>query len=401
MRVLHFNEHLSWSGGVETYLLHLIPALETAGLEQFYAYAQGDADLLPRTVQVPEISRFGREAELVGYARARELLQRIRPDIIHIHRIYNLGVLRACLEFGPVVVTCHDYLYLCPAASFFHRRTQTICNRQAGPACFAITLLKHCLTPRPRFAVAYYRRVRAFAQWKNRFAAVLCPSESVRERLLVHGFAAERLITQPYFCPISPRAEPRPLPTTPTILFLGRIRAIKGYDVFIRCLGLLENTKGVMVGDLTPQISQQVSRLARAAGCEDRLTLRGWARREEIGSLFETTSVFIFPSICPETLGIVGLEAMARGVPVVASDVGGVRQWLRDGRNGFLVPPKDPVATANATRRLLESPDLMLQMGKAAIETVQNGFLPEQHVARLVEIYQTKVRCADAVVSRL
>ncbi|NMC21051.1 MAG: glycosyltransferase family 4 protein [Thermogutta sp.] len=396
MRILHFNEHLSWAGGVETYLLHLIPRLAAQGIEQHYAFAQGDASLWPNSIPLPELAGFGRRAEAAGYARTQRLLRDLRPDVIHIHRVYNLGVIQACLENGPVVVTCHDYLYLCPAASFFHRRTQTICRRRAGPACFAVTLFKHCLTPRPRFAAAYYRRVRTFVRWKDRFAAVLCPSESVRERLLAHAFPAEKAITLPYFCPVSPRAEPRPLPSTPTLLFLGRIRPIKGYDVFIRCLGLIPNARGLMVGDLTPESSRRVTDTARTAGCEDRLTLRGWASREEITALFEAASVFVFPSIWPETLGIVGLEAMARGVPVVAADVGGVRQWLKDGENGFLVPPKDAAATAAAARRLLESPQLMLRMGKAAIETIQNGFLPEQHIARLVEVYHSRARHVEA-----
>ncbi|GAB4143749.1 MAG: glycosyltransferase [Thermogutta sp.] len=399
MRILHWNEHLSWAGGVETYLLHLIPALEAEGLQQYFVYAQGDASLLPRAIPMRELSQFGRKAECAGYTRAQAILRDIRPDVIHVHRVYNVGVLRACLEYGPVLVTCHDYLYLCPAASFFHRRTQSICNRQAGLACFAVTLVKHCLTPRPRFALGYYRRVKAFFRWKERFAAVLCPSESVRERLLGQGFDAEKVITLPYFCPVSPRVEPRPLPDVPTILFLGRIRPIKGYDVFVRALSLLPNAQGLMVGDLTPITERRVCDLARTVGCQDRLTLRGWAERGEIAALFESAGVFTFPSICPETLGMVGLEAMASGVPVVASDVGGVRQWLRHGENGFLVPPKDPVALAEAARRLLESPDVMRQMGEAAIETVRSGFLPEQHVARLVSIYHEKARFARAAVT--
>ncbi len=387
MRVLHINEHLSWAGGVETYLLHLLPALEAEGCEPHYAFAQGDADLLPRAIRVPEISGFSRRDESGGYTKMREILHRIRPQVVHIHRVYNRGVLRACLDDSPVVVTCHDYLYLCPAASFFHKRTQTICNRRAGAACFFITVLRHCLTPRPRYALAYYHRVRSFMHWKDRFTRVICPSESVRQRLLQHGFATEKAVTLPYFCPISPRAEPRPLPVRPTILFLGRIRPIKGYDIFIRCLGLIPEAEGLMVGDLTPENRRRVLDLAKTAGCADRLTLRGWAAREEIAKLYDATSVFVFPSICPETLGIVGLEAMACGVPVVAADVGGVRQWLKHGENGFLVPPKDGAATADAVNRLLDSPELLLRMGRAGIETIKQQFLPEQHVQRLLQIY--------------
>ncbi|MCR4411027.1 MAG: glycosyltransferase family 4 protein [Thermoguttaceae bacterium] len=388
MRILHLNEHLDWTGGVETYLLHLLPLLEAGGVEQHYAFAHGDASLVARAHHVPEIAEFGRKPEAAGHARVAALLEAIGPDVVHVHRVYNLGVLRACLDYGPTVVTCHDYLYLCPAASFFHRRTQTICNRRAGLGCFAVTALRHCMTPRPRYALAYYRRVRQFVAWKDRFAAVLCPSDSVRRRLLDHGFAAEKTRTLPYFCPLEPRDEPRPLPDRPTVLFLGRVRPIKGYDVFVRALGMLPGVRGILVGDITDGTAEKVASLASKAGCGDRLEMRPWARRDQVPGLFAETSVFAFPSICPETLGIVGLEAMASGVPVAASDVGGVRQWLRHEENGLLVPPKDPGALAGAIRQMLASPERLLAMGRAGLATVRDGFLPSQHIERLLAIYR-------------
>ncbi len=388
MRILHLNEHLDWTGGVETYLLHLLPRCEAEGVEQHYAFAQGEASLAPRAHHVPEIAQFGRKPEAAGYARVAALLDAIGPDVVHVHRIYNLGVLKACLDYGPTLVTCHDYLYLCPAASFFHRRTQTICSRRAGLGCFAVTVLRHCMTPRPRFAFAYYRRVRQFAAWKDRFAAVLCPSDSVRERLVGQGFSAAKTVTLPYFCPLEPRDEPRPLPQRPMVLFLGRVRPIKGYDVFIRALGMLPGVRGILVGDVTDGAAERVKQLAGDCACADRLEVRPWARRDQVPGLFAETSVFAFPSIWPETLGIVGLEAMASGVPVAASDVGGVRQWLRHGENGLCVPPKDPAALAGAIREMLASPERLLAMGRAGIATVRDGFLPSQHVERLLAIYR-------------
>lgn len=387
MRVLHINEHLSWAGGVETYLLHLLPELYARGVELRYCYAQGDPGLFSAAISVPEVAQFGRTAEVAGYRRVSALLSEFAPDVIHVHRVYNLGVLRACLDYGPTVVTCHDHLYLCPAGSFFHRRTQTICRRQAGPACFAVTLWRHCMTPRPRYALAYYRRVRQFVAWRQRFAAVLCPSDSVRERLLEHGFPPERTHTLPYFCPLEPRDTPRPLPARPTLLFLGRVRPIKGYHVFLRALGMLPGVQGTLVGNASNGMLESVGRLAQQCGCRDRLEIRPWASRAEILELMERATIFVFPSIWPETLGIVGLEAMARGVPVVASDVGGVRQWLRHGENGLLVPPKDAPGFARAIHSLLDRPDRLLAMGQAGIDTVRAGFLPRHHLDKLLGVY--------------
>lgn len=391
MRVLHLNEHLDWVGGVETYLLHLLPALELQGVTCWYAYARGYHDLGKNAIHLPELSQFGRHAEESAYAKVRALIGDLKPDLVHIHRVYNLGAVEACLELRPTVVTCHDYLYLCPAGSFFHRWTQTICNRQAGLGCFAVTALRHCMTLRPRYALAYFRRVETFVRWKDRFAVVLCPSDSVRQRLLDYGFGAERTCTLPYFCPLEPLNEPRPLPDHPTILFLGRVRPIKGYDVFIRALGLLPGVRGILVGDITNGTAEKVSCLAKETGCGERLEIRPWARRDQVPDLFAETSVFTFPSIWPETLGIVGLEAMACGVPVAASDVGGVRQWLRDEENGLLVRPKDPGALAAAIDQMLVSHERLLAMGRSGIATVRDGFLPSQHVERLLAIYQNAI----------
>lgn len=396
MRVVHINEHAAAVGGVEVYLLDLVGRLTAQGIEQQYWFAQGDASRIPCPARpLPEIVGIGSRAERQGFSAALSLLKDSSPDLVHVHRVYNPGVLRACLEYGSTVVTCHDYLYLCPAAGFFHRRTRTICSRRAGPACFLVTLRRHCLTPRPRHALAYYRRVRQFVKWKDRYAAIVCPSDSVRRRLLDYGFAPERTHTLPYFCPLEPLDEPRPLPKQPAVLFIGRLRSIKGYDVFLRALGRLPDVRGILVGDVGEGTAESLRRLARQSGCDGRLEVRPWARRDELPDLYARAAVFVFPSIWPETLGIVGLEAMAHGVPVVASDVGGVRQWLRHNENGLLVRPKDPVALAEAVGQLLASPERLLAMGRVGIATIHEQFLPGQHIERLLAIYNHVVRTSS------
>lgn len=390
MRVVHINEHLSWSGGVETYLLNLLPRLAEEGIEPHLVYAKGDASLLHSvaTTASPEVAQFTPQAEQTGYAKTRQLLAEVAPDVVHIHRVFNLGVIRACLESVPTVLTSHDYTYLCPAGSFFHRRSKTICSKAAGLGCFLTTAFRHCLTPRPRIALAYYRRVSSVRHWRDSFQAVICPSDSVRERFLQTGFAPAKVRTIPYFCPLEAAQRPRPRPAKPTVLFVGRMRPIKGFDVFVQAIGLLgDAVHGLMVGDAGTETQRRIRSLAAAAGCGARLELRPWAAREEIRSLYEAATVFAFPSICPETLGIVGLEAMACGVPVVASDVGGVRQWLEDGRNGYLVPPKDPHALADAIRRMLSGEQRLGAMELAAIDTVRQRFLPEHHIAALLDVY--------------
>ncbi|GAB6165774.1 hypothetical protein JCM19992_17740 [Thermostilla marina] len=389
MRILHFNEHLSWSGGVETYLLNVLPLLEARGIESHVAYAKGTPDLVRRAVLLPEIGRIGPAARKRAYQAAKRLLQEVAPDIIHVHRVYNVGVLRACVEYGRTIATSHDYMYLCPASTFFHRRTKTVCGRTAGIGCFATTIARHCMTPRPRFALDYYHRVRWIRRNHHRFAAVICPSESVRERYQRAGFSLTRLHTIPYFCPLAPLERPRKRPKTPTLLFVGRMRPVKGYDVLVRALGELEGVHGLFVGDADEATQEKIRNLAAEAGCLQRIEIHPWADRAHIRDVYERATVFVFPSIWPETLGIVGLEAMACGVPVIASDIGGVRQWLEHGTNGLVVPPKNPQAIAEAVRRMLGDEELFDSMETAALETIRKRFLPEQHIGTLTALYET------------
>ena len=389
MRLLHLNGHLDWKGGVEVYLLSLIPELEARSHKVVIGYAEGRPELVTRANLLPELEHADARSRRAGYETAARLLEQSRPDAVHVHQTHNVGVIQACMERVPTMLHGHDYRYLCPASTFYQRRSQSICGRVAGPACFAVTVTRHCLTPRPRYALPYYHRVRWMSRQRAQFAHVVAPSAGCRERFLAAGFEAEQVTTLPYFCPIAPRAQPRPQPARETLLYIGRAGANKGYRYFVEALGRLsEQVRGVMVGNFSEAERAAVRALAAEAGCAQRLELRPWLGREGIAAAFAEASVFVFPSIWPETLGIVGLEALATGVPVVASDVGGVREWLHDGKTGYLVPPKSPAALAARARELIADHALNQRMGEEGIALIRERFGMEHHVSRLEALYQ-------------
>jgi glycosyltransferase involved in cell wall biosynthesis len=196
----------------------------------------------------------------------------------------------------------------------------------------------------------------------------------------------------PYFCELDPANAPRAIPDPPTITYLGRVAPNKGHEYFVEALGhLSDEVRGVMVGGIPDEAARTLRDQAERAGCADRLELLGWASRDEVLELFDRTSVFVFPSLWPETLGIVGIEALSRGVPVVASDVGGVREWLEDGENGFVVSPKDAQAIAASLQRLLENEERLLAFGRRGINTVRERFLPTSHVDQLISLYESAI----------
>ena len=120
---------------------------------------------------------------------------------------------------------------------------------------------------------------------------------------------------------------------------------------------------------------------------KDRLNLRDWVNRDGIKDLFKETSVFVFPSIWPGTLGIVGIEALSNGVPVVAFDVGGVREWLIDGENGFLIERKDVLAATNAIKTILNDQNMMKRMGVYGLDLIKRNFTIRKYIGKSFKYY--------------
>jgi glycosyltransferase involved in cell wall biosynthesis len=272
---------------------------------------------------------------------------------------------------------------------FFYKRTREVCTRQRGPGCFTTTLTKHCLTPRPQYGLYFYYRTGWITKHASRFERVIAPSADAKDRLARAGFEPEQVVVMPYFCPVIPAEQPRPIPQTKTITFIGRMAPNKGGEYFIEALGKLpDSVQGIMVGNITDGSESDVRELARQHGCQNRLTLRRWASQDEIVHILNRTSVFVFPSLWPETLGIVGLEALARGVPVVASDIGGVREWLEDSVNGLLVEPGSAGQIHDAVIALVEDERKLFAYGEKGIETVNSKILPAFHTEQLVRLYE-------------
>jgi L-malate glycosyltransferase len=129
---------------------------------------------------------------------------------------------------------------------------------------------------------------------------------------------------------------------------------------------------------------QQLVDLVRALGVEDRVIFAG--EREDVPDLLGAVDVLLVPS-WREAFGRIAAEAMAMGRPVVATDVGGPAEIVRDGVDGLLLAPRDPARWADAVERLLADPDLRKQMGESGRERARAEFGAERHVAALLDAY--------------
>jgi glycosyltransferase involved in cell wall biosynthesis len=116
---------------------------------------------------------------------------------------------------------------------------------------------------------------------------------------------------------------------------------------------------------------------------------RGFVPPDELQRFYLDASVFVVPSVWPEPFGMVGPEAMRYGLPVVAFDAGGIKEWLIHGENGFLAPWMDTSAFASHIDELLRNKELARQLGRHGRERVNRVYSASGQVTRLEQIFMS------------
>jgi glycosyltransferase involved in cell wall biosynthesis len=171
----------------------------------------------------------------------------------------------------------------------------------------------------------------------------------------------------------------------------------KGVDFLLTALAKLQRGfQAVICGDGPARGHLQEK--AISDGVADRVTFTGWLGSEAVETLYARADVVICPSVWDEPFGLVGIEAMAHGKPVVAFDVGGIPDWLSHGITGLSVPRKDTDAMARAIESLIDDPALRSRLGAAGRTVVEERFRREMHLDGIEQALRAAVEESTARV---
>jgi glycosyltransferase involved in cell wall biosynthesis len=237
----------------------------------------------------------------------------------------------------------------------------------------------------------------------TRAAALIAVSHSLGERLCRWRRYRDRVFVVPNGVPC---AEPRPIRAPGekdwTLGTVALFRPRKGLEVLLEAMAILawQGTPVRLraVGDFeTPAYRQQILSWADALGLRGAVEWIGFTR--DVGRQLQGMDVFVLPSLFGEGLPMVVLEAMAAGVPVVATRVEGIAEAIRDGQDGLLVEPKDPRLLAAAIARFVSGQVDWAAMSSSAVERHAHHFSDETMAAGVAEVYR-RVLAARAGKSR-
>jgi glycosyltransferase involved in cell wall biosynthesis len=335
--------------------LHLVYAGDREGVEARFA------DLPSvRLTHLPALRR----GLLPALPRLVGLLREVRPAVLHTVFIQSdiLGALAARLAGGPPVVSSLEG-YLVPArARWWKKAAYAVAYGLATPGIERVVAISEA-TAREVGRDFRVPPAKMTVIHSGVDAAAIVADASVRR-------------TGPY-----------------VVGALGRFEAQKGFDRFLHAATSVAESvpdaRFEIAGD--GEERDNLIRLAHRLGLADRVRFAGWVA--DSFAFLDGLDVLVFPSLPREGMPWVVLEALARGVPVVATRVGGIPEVVRDGVEGLLVPPGDSEAIARAVTALLTDRDLAGRLARAGLRRVAR-FTIAREVEQFARLYRAVMRTA-------
>lgn len=416
MRVLHLVHQYppEYVGGVEYYTQSLAQALTQRGWESavfFRTYRQGRRLTIERDENVTLYAAGAGELtptrrflatwrQPTLHAHWRQTLAHFQPDLVHVQHLMGLpaSLLHELLaQRIPYLITLHDYWWQCANANLLTNYAQTACD---GPRAYLNCT--HCAIARTGSPLSWGA---APALWplmadRNRrlhpllahAAALLTPSEFVRRWYAKHGTPTHALRAAPLGVTPPTAAAPHAPKGSDSLrlLYLGGLAANKGVHIVLEALrGVTGAVHFAIAGDVSTQPAY-VAHLRQLA--DPRVTWLGRLSRQQVWEALAAADLVVVPSLWHETYCFAAHEALAAGVPVLASAMGALCDVIADGVNGQLLPPGDAAAWQRALQAYVAAPERLTDL--------RRGIAPvwrfDDHIAFIESTYRALLMQASS-----
>ena len=326
-------------------------------------------------------------------AIVKKALADFSPDAVYVHKMADLSVIQTLVESGvPLLRMVHDHDIYCMRSYKYNYFTRAICTRPATPHCIfpcLASVVKKSGGGFPLKWVSYSEKKREIAL-NRRFDRMVVVTTYMRDELLNNGFDAKRIEIH---APVPRMGDPNlrsSFSDRNLIIYAGQIIRGKGVDVLLEALAQVKTKfECVILGDGNHKAFCE--ELSKKLNLADRVTFKGFVPQEELKNYYRECSVVALSSLWPEPIATIGLEVMRYALPVVAFDAGGIKDWLLDGQNGFLVPWIDRTKFAARIDQLLNDKPLAKKLGEAGLKLVSERYDFETYIGDLEKMFQNVI----------
>lgn len=319
--------------------------------------------------------------------RLKKKIKQFGPDIIHIHNTHYASgplLIRTANKAGiPVVVSLHNFRLICPSATLFHEGklfTESLHER------FPWTAVRHKVLDRSgikTYWIAFtYWLHRQIGTWQmvDRYLVLTAFAKSVFLESTLH-LEAKKMVVKPNFVmPPVPKAIREA--KEDFLLYVGRLSSEKGILRFIELTTHLD-TPLVIVGD-----GPDREHILQLTSQKDGVRYIGFQSKDQIIDWMSRASALVVPSICLEGMPMAVLEAFSVGTPILANDLGGLKELVQEGKNGLRFDMTSTASIENTLSRWTLLPvEEKKQVSRHCLESYQSYYNPKSYLHRIREIY--------------
>lgn len=390
MRTLQINDDYQRLGGAETYFFNLINLLKKKGHQVFVFAIRGKPMKTKDTLVVGEAKSFlghyfsSKIFNFKVYFKLKKLIAKTKPDIIYLHNNYlaPFSVLLA-IRGHKVVQTIHDYKIICPYGEMIRKDNLSICPGGIGLKCFK----NKCLSSHNLFVSYLPFKLRTFLTKKiiSKFTA---PSRKLKKYLEVFGFSNVEYL--PYFLAVKSFKFNPESRIQGNVLYIGRLVKTKGISDLVKALPKIVSKVSrvhlTIVGD-GPQ-KKYLTSLVKRLGVSNKVDFVGKIPYESVKRYYQGANVVVIPSICMDNSPNVVYEAFSAGNPVIASNRGGMSDFVRNGKTGFIFKSGNIEELAEKTIKILKNENLFGKLSTSCRKFAFDNLTSERHYQKIMRIYK-------------
>lgn len=397
MKILIINDNIKAIGGAERVIANLIFYLRKNSHKVTllgFEYGNGGNYIDKYSINLREsnnklIRLFGRIfLSLSLYIKIRKIIKEIHPDIIDIHLDYKypLTVLFATRGYSSIK-TIHDFGFLCLGSNGISRDGKHACLTGVSINCLinkSVSLQKFLALyiSQKIFKILERRQINAFISMNKIIYKVLIKKNYQNVFYLPNTTSIE------YAKKPVGNGDVKKLSTTTRICYIGNLSEHKGINFLIRALDIVKKETSIKLKIISKDKNTPLKELINELHLGENVDFLTNISYKAILKELKRSTMLILPSVCMENSPLVILEAMALGIPVVASNIGGIPDLILDNKTGCLFKPRDIQDLAAKILIIVKNPYLVAKMGHYAQKIYNGKYRPKQHYSDLMKIYK-------------
>ena len=329
MKFLWINEKASLKGGAEQYIYDTVKAMNNLNIPSSLLY-DANEEIQEEFVDIFE--------EAYPMASTYEQIININPDFIYVHQLDDYSAIEDILNSNiPTAKFFHDHKLFCLREHKYTFINKTTCTKKLGLGCYSCLGFLNKSDNALGISFNSLRDLQKLQDINKKFDQFIVASDYMKNHLELHDFNSNAITVNPLYASEKfTFSDKTNFSKNKTLLFVGQLLTGKGLDLLLEVMPQINKEYNLVVIGEGKQKDYFVD-LSKKLGIENRVDFKGRLTHSQLVKYYEETYCLIIPSRAPETFNLVGIEAQKVGVPVIATDVGGISQWLKDNLNGLLV----------------------------------------------------------------